>query len=403
MTAECGLSLSSCDFKLLIKIYFINFISEAIKPVERATIFRTEHQKMGLQAEDLAFDSGLQCDMCSESVNYGEDYIAHLKIVHSINKNFNFFLNKAKETIKGGQKRKADVITLSDEEEEEISNGPDGSNTPQIDEDVKKRIETVVEKTFQDMLDPIKKLLEGKVTLETENLSIEDFDEDPGAADEKIWEAFNKLKMSINNLEFPEEVLQSLNNPQRDEPEDEETLQETVQTKNRQSAKKDEKFKHPSSNTQKSAWPQRKGSKMSPNLPDNKSKPTTVTGGSAKDSGKNSKPPASSQKTQARPGTARSIPRKANAPASTAKVASPAKSDMSARSGTSSEASSPKTRATRYCCPLKDCTFSIDKAGLLGGEAASHISKIHKVTAEAMKTAPKGYYKFKKVKAEAGA
>ena len=106
---------------------------------------------------------------------------------------------------------------------------------------------------------------------------------------------------------------------------------------------------------------------MSPNLPDNKSKPTTVTGGSAKDSGKNSKPPASSQKTQARPGTARSMPRKANAPASTAKVASPAKSDKSARSGTSSEASSPKTRATRYCCPLKDCTFSIDKAGLRGG------------------------------------
>ena len=356
---------------------------------------------MGLQAEDLAFDSGLQCDMCSESVNYGEDYIAHLKIVHSINKNFNFFLNKAKETIKGGQKRKADVITLSDEEEEENSDIPDGSNVPQIDEAVKKRIQTVVEKTFQDMLDPIKNLLEGKVPLETENLSTEDFDEDPAAADEKIWEAFNKLKMSINNLEFPEEMLQSLSNPQRDEPE--ETLQETVPTRNRPPAKKDDKFKHPTAtNTPKPAQPQKKGARKS-QTPDNKTQPTVAAGASAKDSGKNSKPPASSQKTQARPGTARSIPRKANAPASTAKVASPAKSDKSARSGTSSEASSPKTRATRYCCPLKDCTFSIDKAGLLGGEAASHISKIHKVTAEAMKTAPKGYYKFKKVKAEAGA
>ena len=46
----------------------------------------------------------------------------------------------------------------------------------------------------------------------------------------------------------------------------------------------------------------------------------------------------------------------------------------------------------RYYCALKDCTFSTDKAGLLGGEAASHMMTIHKVTAEAMKTAPKGYY-----------
>ena len=77
------------------------------------------------------------------------------------------------------------------------------------------------------------------------------------------------------------------------------------------------------------------------------------------------------------------------------------KSDNSARSGTSSEASIPKNRETRFCCPLKDCTFTTDRAGLQGGEAASHISKIHKVTAEIMKNAPKGYHKFKKVKVEA--
>ena len=95
----------------------------------------------------------------------------------------------------------------------------------------------------------------------------------------------------------------------------------------------------------------------------------------------------------------------ASAPAASARgaSASPAKSDKSARSGTRSEASIPKNREARYCCPLKDCTFSIDKAGLLGGEAAAHISKIHKVTAEIMKNAPKGYHKFKKVKVEARA
>ena len=48
-----------------------------------------------VSAEDLAFDSGITCDMCNEAVNYGDDYEAHLRIVHNINKNFNFFFNKA--------------------------------------------------------------------------------------------------------------------------------------------------------------------------------------------------------------------------------------------------------------------------------------------------------------------
>ena len=56
-----------------------------------------------------------------------------------------------------------------------------------------------------------------------------------------------------------------------------------------------------------------------------------------------------------------------------------------------------------YCCPIKDCTFLIDKAGLTGGEAAKHITRIHKVTTSVMEKAPKGFYKFKKVKAETGA
>ena len=87
-----------------------------------------------------------------------------------------------------------------------------------------------------------------------------------------------------------------------------------------------------------------------------------------------------------------------------ARGASPAKSDKSARSGTSSEASSASPSAkTHYCCPIKDCTFLIDKAGLTGGEAAKHITRIHKVTTSVMEKAPKGFYKFKKVKAETGA
>ena len=64
----------------------------------------------GLQVDDLAFDSEIMCDMCSVSVNYGEDYVAHLNIVHNINKHYNFFLDKAKEAMKGGQKREVDIV-----------------------------------------------------------------------------------------------------------------------------------------------------------------------------------------------------------------------------------------------------------------------------------------------------
>ena len=175
---------------------------------------------MGLQAEDLAFDSGITCDMCSESVNYGEDYVTHLSIGHNIYKNFNFFLNKARDSIKGGQKRKADVITLSDEEEEDSANNHEGPNVPQIDEDVKRRIVNVVDRTMSEMLDPIKKLLQGKVPLETDNLSNEDFDN-----------AFNNLKMCINELEFPEEMLQSIAMINSQQEEQKEKLQGTVTKK----------------------------------------------------------------------------------------------------------------------------------------------------------------------------
>ena len=340
---------------------------------------------MGLLAEDLAFDSGLQCEMCSETVNYGDDYVTHLKIVHNIHKNFSFFLNKAKESIKGGNKRKADVITLSDEEEKEEdknSNDADETNIPVIDEAVKNRIEQVVEKTMREMLTPIRNLLEGKVPLETDNLSAEDLDEDPKASDEKMWEAFNKLKMSINNLEFPEDMLKSLIK----ENEQEETLTELVTTEHPPAAKKkDDKFKLPST-TQKHPLPQRKGLKTQ------EKRSQQPEPSSAKDGGTSSKTPARSGL-------------KARTPAAGgARPLLPARSDNSSSasvSGTSSGSSTAKSKATRYCCPLKDCNFTTDKEGLVGGAAANHISRVHKVTAEVMKDAPKGQYKFKKVKQEA--
>eukprot|EP00092_Neocalanus_flemingeri_P021901 GFUD01023758.1.p1 GENE.GFUD01023758.1~~GFUD01023758.1.p1 ORF type:complete len:136 (+),score=50.83 GFUD01023758.1:64-471(+) len=67
--------------------------------------------------ESLSLDCGLKCDMCNESVNYGDDYIAHLQFAHQIVKNIPFFMDKALKTIKGDQ---SDLSTAS-------STGPSSS------------------------------------------------------------------------------------------------------------------------------------------------------------------------------------------------------------------------------------------------------------------------------------
>ena len=61
----------------------------------------------------------LTCDMCSQSVQYGDDYVSHLQIVHGITKNFGFFLQKSLQNIKGARKRKAECITLEEDDEED--------------------------------------------------------------------------------------------------------------------------------------------------------------------------------------------------------------------------------------------------------------------------------------------
>jgi len=160
----------------------------------------------------------LTCEMCSESISYGDDYVSHLQVVHNIVKNYNFFLQKANEQLKGGQKRKADVITLEeDEEEEEEAVSKDEEDEDfSIDPKVKEGIEAVVERCMNELLDPIKKLIDGKVPLGEESLTAEDLARDPFKADEQIWESFNQLKEIINNLEFPEELISSLTNSQKE-------------------------------------------------------------------------------------------------------------------------------------------------------------------------------------------
>jgi len=304
----------------------------------------------------------LTCEMCAESISYGDDYVAHLQIVHNIVKNYNFFLQKANEQLKGGQKRKADVITLEEDDDEEMEEETLSKDQEQedfvLDPKVKEDIETIVEKTMNELLDPIKKLIDGKVPLGEQNLTEEDLKQDPFKADEKIWESFNQLKKAINELEFPEELLLSLTNPQKESG----VHQKQKPTKSSSSTQ----FKLPPAVDQQ-----------------NKRRATES--------------PSSKVKTSTGKTVPKITPKKANPiPEKTIPVQSPSSNISSPRV---SESSTPG-KTTTYCCPLEGCTFSTSKEGMKTGDAAQHLKKDHGVTKQKMTNASPGYYKFNKVKSE---
>ena len=84
-------------------------------------------------------------------------------------------------------------------------------DTFSLDASTKENIEKTVEKTMDDLFKGIRSLLDGKVPLEeVDDDSANVDDEDPSAADEKIWQSFENLKEVVNNIEFPVELLQQL-------------------------------------------------------------------------------------------------------------------------------------------------------------------------------------------------
>ena len=290
---------------------------------------------MPISAESLAFDCELECDMCGQSVNLGDDYLAHLKIVHGIKKNFAFFEQRAQNKIKAVKRKEP------------------GDDT-QLDDEVKQKMKTAAKNIMEELLSPIRKLLDGKVPLDDVTISAAALEEDPAAAEQRIWDSFEKLRMTINNMEVPKEVMQSFINPRK---ESDQTLQENVEAENN--------FKHPSSPPQP---PKRKVSRLT--VPEqSEAEAEAVTG----------------------PSPSKSV-RSDNSGGGVSGV-----SGSSSRSSTSSGSG----RVTMFCCPLDNCDFIVDRAGMETlGLGAKHLKIKHKVTSESMKEKPKGFYKFKKVKKE---
>ena len=101
------------------------------------------------QLDNLKMD----CEHCNEEVNYGDDYIYHLTLVHGIKKNLVRYLDK--KIKKNGEKRKAeeeviyidgddDDATISEDEEQSLGER-------EIPEDVKKMVAEIA--LLYDILD----------------------------------------------------------------------------------------------------------------------------------------------------------------------------------------------------------------------------------------------------------
>ena len=110
--------------------------------------------------ESLAIDCNLQCDMCSEPVNYGDDYVAHLQFAHQIVKNIPFFMDKALQAIKGEKRKMVDVVTLEEEKTDASEEEKEGGSV--IDSATRQKIEKTVEQTMNDLFKDINLMVEGK-------------------------------------------------------------------------------------------------------------------------------------------------------------------------------------------------------------------------------------------------
>jgi len=339
--------------------------------------------------ESLAMNCEMKCDMCKESVNYGDDYRTHLQFAHSVTNNFPFFMNKALEKLKLETRKAVDIVTLeeevSDVTEQSLVSNKKVSRPDVLDEETKKQIEKTIEKTMDELFAPIRSLLEGKEPIEPLDDEINgDLGDDPYAYDENIWQCFENLKDKVNNMEFPIEFLQELSStkasdespviPSKDIMDEIDSPAPTVT--------KEEPVK-------KFRKPQVKRRAESPLVKDKKSlKATRVNQNQSTFETPVSKSDVTHTKSTKSPaGGAKNIPPEKLAPV---------RSDQSDRS-TNSEAGKVKTF---FICPLETCSFYTSKQGMVGGKAANHLKEAHKISGEDYKAAGPGVFKFKKVKGE---
>ena len=372
---------------------------------------------------ELSFNCEIECEFCGSEVNYGDDYVCHLQIQHKMKHNFSGPLQRAREGIKKKiSKRKADVITLdegSDEEKDDDNvNDAVKSCGDTLDPNLKINLEMTVKKTMDELLFPIKELIDGTHNNTYEEV-IDDNEVDPAEIDNQIWKSFNDLKNAVNNLKVSDTLIKSL--VMSEEPVEEVKEKETTNTKQfKPHAKKQRETMKENTRAITITSNKRVPPRQTPTKPSTPvSTPTTRIS--------NFKAPTPKQPQAKKQPTKPASATKTTSSASSSSVVSsqapltptnqtPSKSALnsSTRSGsksstcktTPSPASSTKqktpsrTSKTMYRCPLNDCSFSTSRDGMEDGLAATHLRRDHKITPSQMKESTPGKFKFRKVKNE---
>ena len=155
----------------------------------------------------------MDCEICQEIVIYGDDYINHLKLVHSVKKNLAKFLDK--KIKKNGEKRKAEEevidIDVDDDEEDSAMISEDEEEAlgeREIPEDVKEMVAEKVSSAMRNLLAPLYDILDEHSEEDSAPPALPLTDDLP--EDKELLEEFNKISRAFDNLKFPEEVIRDL-------------------------------------------------------------------------------------------------------------------------------------------------------------------------------------------------
>ena len=299
-------------------------------------------------ADRFSMTDDIKCFSCNELVNFGDDYEAHLQVVHNVTKNFSFYMSKALEQ-KKFQKNpvEIEVVEMSDSEPEDIVE--DKESTEEFSSKLNMgELSMAAEQAIVKRLGNIVSMCEGSFDLKDEEVKLEDGKD----YEKELWEAFESLKTASKDVKLSKQSRKNIFGKLKS------NLKEPI--------RKAVVVEKGSGNTTK-------GSKAFNN----------GLVGKAMKSGLFKSPtdmPSSSESLG---------PIGSPSPSPSPIHNSPAKS-------TSSKGS--KSGQSHYLCPKAGCHFTSTNKDMKTGAGARHLSQDHQVTAQIL-AAQKGKWTFKKSKA----
>ena len=288
----------------------------------------------------------IKCFSCNELVNFGDDYEAHLQVVHNVTKNFSFYMSKALEQ-KKFQKNpvEIEVVEMSDSEPEDIDEDKETSEEVSAKLNLGE-LSKAAEQAIVKRLGNIVGMCEGSIDLKDEEVKLEDGKD----YEKELWEAFDSLKTASKDVKLSTKARKTIF----------QTLKSNLKESNRTAVV-----------VEKGSGNTIKGNKAFTNTLVDKATKSGIF--------------KSPTETPSSSGSLGPSPRPSPSPVHN----SPAKS-------TSSKGC--KAGQSQYLCPKAGCRFSATTKEMKDGAYARHLPEEHGVTAQIL-AAEKGKWSVKKTKA----